>query len=184
MAYDTSDKKTMQVLVDAVPIVRPSGTATPEFVVKMDKILSSLIQYAEEYAELLWFHSVEERITAGHSGGDLRGTSTVVHSLVVLHLLAGNWTPVLRQKMRSGDNIKETIIMRTMNLGMGAENTDAFTTTFTDCKIDRIEEFPDRIIVSLRVKTRKDMARKLGQNSKMLGQSVSDWDYATAKAMS
>ncbi len=74
--------------------------------------------------------------------------------------------------------------MRTMNLGMGAENTDAFTTTFTDCKIDRIEEFPDRIIVSLRVKTRKDMARKLGQNSKMLGQSVSDWDYATAKAMS
>jgi hypothetical protein len=183
MAYDTSDRQTMQVLVDAVPIIRPSGTATPEFVVKMDKILSSLVQHAEEYAELLWFHSVEERVTAGHSGGDLKGTSTVAHSLVVLHLLAGNWTPVLRQKMRSGDNIKETIIVRTMNLGQGNENMDAFTTTFTDSKIDRIEEFPDRIIVSLRVKTRKDMARKLGQNSMMLGQSVSDWNYATAKTI-
>jgi hypothetical protein len=70
-----------------------------------------------------------------------------------------------------------------MNLGQGNENMDAFTTTFTDSKIDRIEEFPDRIIVSLRVKTRKDMARKLGQNSMMLGQSVSDWNYATAKTI-
>jgi hypothetical protein len=183
MAYDTSDKQTMQVLVDAVPVIRPSGTATPEFFVKMDMILSSLIQYSEEYAELLWFHSVEERVTAGHSGGDLKGTSTVTHSLVVLHLLAGNWTPVLRQKMRSGDNIKETIIVRGMNLGLGNENMDASTTTFTDSKIDRIEEFPDRIIVSLRVKTRKDMVRKLGQDSTMLGQSVSDWNYATAKTI-
>lgn len=185
MAYDTSDKQTMQVLVDAVPIIRPSGTASPEFMVKMDDILSSTISYKDgKWAELLWFHSVEERITAGHSGGDLKGTSTIVHSLLVLHLLADNWTPVLRQKMRSGDNIKEIDIVRLMNLGGDNINKETQKTKFTDSKIDRIEEFPDRIIVSVRVKTRRDVVREVGQDSEDKGHKASDWDYATAKAMS
>ena len=185
MAYDTSDKQTMQVLVDAVPIIRPSGTATPEFMVKMDDLLLSTIAYKDgKWAELLWFHSVEERVTAGHSGGDLRGTSTVVHSLVVLHLLADNWTPVLRQKMRSGDNIKEIAIVRLMNLGDMNLNKETQKIKFTDCKIDRIEEFPDRIIVSVRVKTRRDVARQVGQDSENMGHKASDWDYSTAKTMS
>jgi type VI protein secretion system component Hcp len=185
MAYDTNNKQTMQVLVDAVPIIRPSGTGTPEFMVKMDDILSSQINYGEgKYAELLWFHSVEERVTAGHSGGDLRGTSTVVHSLVVLHLLADNWTPVLREKMRNGDNIKEIDIVRLMNLGEGNVNKETQKTKFTDCKIDRIEEFPDRIIVSIRVKTRRDIVRSVGQDSQDTGHKASDWDYATAQKMS
>jgi hypothetical protein len=184
MAYDTSDKQTMQVLVDAVPIIRPSGTASPEFMVKMDDILSSFNKYGDgKFAELLWFHSVEERVTAGHSGGGLRGTSTINHSLVVLHLLADNWTPVLRQKMRSGDNIKNIQVVRLMNLGEGSENLDTQLIEFTDSKIDRIEEFPDRIIVSIRVKTRKDVIIKVGQTGKTLGQKASDWNYATAKTL-
>jgi type VI protein secretion system component Hcp len=185
MAYDTSDNQTMKVLVDAVPVIRPSGTASPEFMVKMDDILSSTISYKDgKWAELLWFHSVEERLTAGHSGGDLKGTSTVVHSLVVLHLLADNWTPVLRQKMRNGDNIKEIDIVRLMNLGEGNVNKETQKTKFTDCKIDRIEEFPDRIIVSIRVKTRRDIVRQVGQDSQDMGHTASDWDYATAKTLS
>jgi type VI protein secretion system component Hcp len=184
MAYDTSDRQTMQVMVDAVPIIRPSGTATPEFMVKMDDILSSSSSYGGgKFAELLWFHSVEERVTAGHAGGDLRGTSTVVHSLVVLHMASDYWTPVLRQKMRNGDNIKEIDIVRLMNLGDGSENKEHQKTTFTDSKIDRVEEFPDRIIVSIRVKTRKDEVVKVDQDSKPKGKAASDWSYATAKKM-
>jgi type VI protein secretion system component Hcp len=182
MAYDTSDKQTMQVLVDAVPVIRPSGTASPEFMVKMDDILSSQHDYGEgKYAELLWFHSVEERMTAGHAGGDLKGTSTVVHSLVVLHLLADNWTPVLRQKMRNGDNIKEIDIVRLMNYGESNINKETQKTKFTDCKIDRIEEFPDRIIVSIRIKIRRDIVRAVDQDNQEQGHKASDWNYATAK---
>lgn len=180
MAYDTSNSQTMQVLVDAVPIIRPSGTASPEFMIKMDKVLSSTIKDNEGFAELLWYHSVEERMTAGHASNDLRGTSTVVHSLLVVHLLTDAWVPVLRQKMRSGDNIEEITINRMANIAKGAENTKTYTITYTDSKIDRIEEFPDRVILSIRVKTRTDQAWEIHQDGTKKGNKSADWDYSKA----
>src|SRR5271170_5936357 len=110
MAWDTNDSGKMQVIMDAIPVVRPSGTAIPEFMIKIDDVLASTMGSTTDdngddlsgYAELLWFHSIEERMTAGHISGDMKGTSTVRHSLFVAHILNESWMPTLRKNLRSG----------------------------------------------------------------------------------
>lgn len=182
MAYDTTEDQKMQVMVDAVPILRPSGTATPEFMIEMDQLLSSNITGYEQATELLWHHSIERRITAGHSGGDLKGTATVEHSMLSITLLADYWLPCLRESLRNGDNIANIVIHRLANIGSGSELTDVYTTTYTDSKIDTIEEYPDRVNVLIRIKSREDDSVQVGQDNSQEGNNSSTWDYSTASA--
>jgi hypothetical protein len=182
MAYDTTEDQKMQVMVDAVPVLRPSGTSTPEFMIEMDDLLSSNISGYEQAAELLWHHSIERRLTAGHAGGDLKGTSTVEHSMLSVTLLAESWLPCLREKLRNGDNIASVIIHRLANIGDGSELTDIYTTTYEDTKIDMIEEYPDRVNVLLRIKSRTDDSVQVDQDNSQSGNNSSSWDYSTATA--
>ena len=155
------------------------GSVTTSFLVKMDAMLSSQVAGCEDYAPLLWFTSIEERVSLGKSAGDFKASATLVHSLLELHIPTDSYMPTLRQALRDGTNIKEVWVSRGGNLN-GAVNQELYNSKFGDCKIEAIEEFPDKLVLRVRIFTRSDMAIAVDTTGTAgPGNKASGWDYST-----
>lgn len=169
----------------------PQGTVTSSFFVSMDTIFavanvgagaSKNAKNVKDAVQLLWFTSIEERISQGNMASDYQASATIKHSLVELHLLTDSSQPPLRTNLREGIQIKKMKITRVGHLGDGADNTELYSTTFTKCYIEVIQEFPDKLIVKVRVNTRADTAAATkydATESTKSGSTAAGWDYTT-----
>jgi hypothetical protein len=155
------------------------GSVTTSFLISMDKMLSSKIDGCEDFAPLLWFHSVEERISSGKSAGDFKASATLAHSLLEVHIPTDSYMPTLRQALRDNTNIKEVYISRGGNLD-GAVNQELYGSKFGDCKIEAIEEFPDKLVLRIRIFKRSDKAIVVDTTGTAgPANTASGWDYST-----
>ncbi len=160
----------------------PMGSVTSSFLVSIGDLLSSSVDSYETFAPLLWFTSTEERVSSGKSAGDFKASATLAHSLLELHIPTDSYMPTLRQALRDNSNVTEVKIVRLGNTD-GTENTELYSSTFSDCKVEGIEEFPDKLIVRVRVFTRSDEAIAVDTTG-AAGESntASGWDYSTNKS--
>ncbi len=86
---------------------------------------------------------------------------------------------ILRQALRDNTNIPEVKIVRVGHTD-GATNTELYSSTFGDCKLEAIEEFPDKIILHVRIFTRADEAIAVDTTgAEGEGNTASSWDYST-----
>ncbi len=158
------------------------GSVTTSFLVSMDKMLSSKVDGCEDFAPLLWFTSMEERVSSGKSAGDFKASATLVHSLLELHIPTDSYMPTLRQALRDNTNIKEVYVSRGGNLD-GAVNQEIYGSKFGDCKIEAIEEFPDKLVLRIRIFTRSDQAIAVDTKGTAGPANIaSGWDYSMNKA--
>jgi hypothetical protein len=157
----------------------PIGSVTTSFLVKMDDMLTSTVDGCEDFAPLLWFTSTEERVSSGKSAGDFKASATLVHSLLELHIPTDSYMPTLRQALRDNTNIKEVYVSRGGNLN-GDVNQELYWSKFKDCKIEAIEEFPDKLVLRIRIFGRSDMAIAVDTTGTAgAGNTASGWDYST-----
>lgn len=168
----------------------PIGTVTSSFFIAMDDIFQTSNVGAGASAgagglanavHLLYFNSVEERPSIGTMTSDFQASATLIHSLVELHILTDSAMPTLRQNMRSNKPVASMKITRVGHLGEGADNTEMYSTTFTNNFIESIEEIPDKLIIKVRVNTRSDTAASTdftGTQATTSGSAASGWDYA------
>lgn len=155
------------------------GSVTTSFLLSMDDMLSSSVDSYETYAPLLWFSSREERVSSGKSAGDFKASATLAHSLLELHIPTDSYMPTLRQALRDNTNIVEVKIVRVGHTD-GSTNTELYSSTFGDCKLDGIEEFPDKLILHVRIFTRADEAIAVDTTgSGGEANTASSWDYST-----
>lgn len=160
----------------------PVGSVTTSFLVSMDSLLSGTVDGFDKCAPLLWFRSMEERVSSGKSAGDFKASATLAHSLVELHVPTDSYMPTLRQTLRDNANIKEIKIIRLGHLN-GETNKELYSSTFGDCKIEAIEEFPDKLVVHFRIFTRADKAIAVDTKSAAgAANTASAWDYSTNKS--
>jgi type VI protein secretion system component Hcp len=173
----------------------PIGTVTSSYFVSMDKVFavsnvgagdSKGKKHVEDAVQLLWFTSVEERPSQGNMTTDYQSSATLVHSLLEMHVQTDSAMPTLRQNMRNNTPIKKIKITRVGHLGADKDNTELYSTTFTNCFLEFIEEFPDKLIVKARVNTRSDTAAATKYDATQgttSGSTASGWDYAQNTAM-
>ena len=158
------------------------GSLTTSFLVSMDKMLSSKIDGHEGFAPLLWFTSIEERVSSGKSAGDFKASATLAHSLLELHIPTDSYMPTLRQALRDNTNIKEVYVSRVGNLD-GSANEELYGSKFKDCKIEAIEEFPDKLVLRIRIFTRSDQAIAVDtKGTAGPANTASGWDYSLNKS--
>jgi hypothetical protein len=167
----------------------PMGTVTSSFFISMDEIFSTSNVGLGESAgaaglassvQLLWFTSVEERASIGNSTSDFQASATLIHSLLEMHVLTDSAMPTLRQNMRQNTPVATIKITRVGHLGEGMDNTEIYSTTFTNCFLEAVEEFPDKLVIKARVNTRSDTAAATdytGTQNTPSGQTASGWDY-------
>ncbi|MGV8947938.1 MAG: hypothetical protein ACOH2E_01000 [Candidatus Paracaedibacter sp.] len=157
----------------------PMGSVTTSFLLSMDDMLSSSVDSFETFAPLLWFNSREERVSSGKSAGDFKASATLAHSLLELHIPTDSYMPTLRQALRDNTNIVEVKIVRVGHTD-GSSNTELYSSTFGDCKLDGIEESPDKLILYVRIFTRADEAIAVDTTGASgEGNTASSWDYST-----
>jgi len=158
------------------------GSVTTSFIVSMDKMLSSKIDGCEDFAPLLWFTSIEQRVSSGKSAGDFKASATLAHSLLELHIPTDSYMPTLRQALRDNKNIKEVYVSRSGNLD-GASNQELYGSKFKDCKIEAIEEFPDKLVLHVRIFARSDQAIAVDtKGTAGPANNASGWDYSMNKS--
>jgi hypothetical protein len=172
------------------------GTVTSSFFVQMDEVFqtsnvgsgsSANASNLANTVQLLWFTSVEERPSIGNSASDFQASATLVHSLLEMHILTDSSMPTLRQNLRSNVPVATIKIIRVGHLGDGQDNVEMYSTTFTNCFLEAIEEFPDKLIVKARVNTRSDTAAATdytGQQGTTSGSTSSGWNYNENAPMS
>jgi type VI protein secretion system component Hcp len=166
----------------------PIGSVTASYYVSMDDLLwSNLADPLDKSAQLLWFTSIEERVSTGNVTSDFQASATIIHSLLELHIQTDSSMPTLRQALRNNNNVAQIKVTRVGHIGEGAENTEIYSTTYTNCKVESIEEFADKLIIKTRVTTRSDTAASTdftGTQGTPSGNTSSGWDYTTNTAMS
>ena len=117
----------------------------------------------------------------GNMASDNQASATLIHSLLELHIQTDSFMPVLRQALRNNDNVARIELTRVGHLGDGKENTALYASGFQNCKIESIEEFPDKLILKVRVSTRSDTAAVTDFTNTQTtpsGQTESGWDYS------
>lgn len=180
-----SDAKTLQTAPTQTQFPQannpPIGTVTSSFFVSMDDLFAvtnvenkDIIKNA---AGLLWFSSIEQRPSIGTMTSDFQASATLVHSLLEMHILTDSTMPILRQQMRNNQVVEKIKITRVGHLGEGKENTELYSSTFTNCFLESIEEFPDKLIVKARITERADSAITTDFEGKPGPVTASAWDY-------
>jgi hypothetical protein len=158
----------------------PMGSVTSSFLVEMDKILYGNITDYPQAVALLWYTSTEERTSIGSMSSDYQASATLIHTLLEMHIMTDSSMPTLRENLRNNTRIETITITRLGHLN-GVENTEMYTSIFSDCYLEAIEEFPDKVIVKARVTSREDTAMATDFTGKQGGKTVSGWDYSTNK---
>ena len=164
----------------SIPVVDPNikhtgSIASPEWMIKIDDLLTSTIDGFEGYCELYGWFAEQARLTKGNTVGQLFSTSAVQHSNILVVVPNGMYLPLLETKMNSGSNISMVRIVRLSNI------TDYLLPVqeieYQNCKVDSIQQKLDEIILSIRPETRTNIVTQYGQDGGKLGQNVSRFDY-------
>ena len=170
----------------------PVGTVTSSFFVAMDALfikgnvtggtVTTASKKLDHAVQLLWFTSIEQRVSIGTMTSDFQASATLVHSLLELHIMTDSAMPGLREALRNNTPIATIWVIRVGHLGEGKENTELYSSKFTNCFLESIEEFPDKLILKARVTGRIDKAAVTGFDLTTMqkapsGSAASGWDY-------
>ncbi|MBX9805411.1 MAG: hypothetical protein K2Y18_06635 [Alphaproteobacteria bacterium] len=164
----------------------PIGTVTSSFFVSIDKVFAHTsveVETVKESVQLLWFTSIEERPSIGNMTSDFQASATLIHSLLEMHVLTDSAMPILRENMRNNTPIKKIIISRVGHLGKDKHNKLLYSSTFENCFLEAVEEFPDKLIIKARITKRTDKAAATDYTNTQKGNTVSGWDYAKNQAV-
>ncbi len=166
----------------AVPTI---GSVTSSFFVQIGDLLgdeAGPVAEVPNAVHLLWYTSIEERPSIGVMTSDFQASSTLIHSLVEMHILTDSKMPTLREALRNNTPIETIKITRVGHLGEGSENTEMYSSEFTNCFLESIEDFPDKLIIKARITQRSDVANTTGFDGKQeteagAGATASGWNY-------
>lgn len=169
----------------SIPVVDPrikhtNSVTTPEWMISIDKFLTSNVEGYEGFTELFGWFAEQARLTKGSTATQLFSTSAVQHSNIMIVIPNGMYLPLLETVMNSGSNIGAVKIVRLANISdlkIPIQEVD-----YTNCKIDSIQQKLDEIIMSIRPETRMNTVIQYAQDGSKLGQNVSFFDYVTGKA--
>lgn len=100
------------------------GTVTSSFLITMDDIFLGNLKDFDYCGALLYYTSIEQRVSIGAATSDFLSSATLIHSLLELHVMTDSSMPTLRQKMRDNSPITTITIRRIGHLGAGYENTE------------------------------------------------------------
>ncbi len=152
------------------------GVKSPEWMIKMDKILESKVADFEDYAELFGWFAQSARYTSSDIGNNLFTSATLRHSDVRIIIPNGGYAAKLENKMNLGEDIDEMIIVRLGNIK--AVKIPLQIITYEVCRIQSFQQELDRLILSLNITKKQNVVFSYGQDGDPLGQTASEVDYS------
>lgn len=155
-------------------------SATPEWMISMDKLLTSTSKGYEDYTELFGWYSEQSRKTKGASTGELMSSSTVTHANVLVIIPNGIYSPQIEQMMQTGTCMASIKVVRLGNITN--KKVLLQQVEYTNNQLVGIEQRADDLIVAFRPTKRSNKVIKYDQNTgDPTGNMVTEFDYTTAE---
>lgn len=148
---------------------------SPEWMIKIDELLSSHVTGYEDYAELFGWNEESSRYTPGNLSNQLLSSATLKHSGLMILIPNGGHSAQIELKMNRGIPLNVIKIVRLGNIKEAKVKLQLLE--YTDCWIQSFQQELDRIIVTVSVSTKKNTVFIYDNNGGNKGQIVSEVDY-------
>lgn len=153
----------------------PNAIRTPEWMVKIDNIMSSSVAGFNDYVELFGWYGESSRFTSPEISGPLFTSATLRHSDLVLIVPYGGYSAQLESNMNLGVGISNLTIVRLGNIGQMKVTMQKIE--YKTCKIQTCQQQLDRMILNVMVGAKINTVYVYGQDGQSQGQMVSQVDY-------
>jgi hypothetical protein len=152
---------------------------SPEWMIKIDKLLSSNLGGFEDYSELFGWNEESSRFTPGNLSNQLLGSATLKHSGLTILVSNGGHSAHIELKMNRGIPLDLIEIVRLGNIHDNKVKLQVLE--YTKCWIQSFQQELDRIIVTLSISKKKNTVFVYDQTGANKGQIVSEVDYVLGK---
>lgn len=157
-----------------------SAVKSPEWMIKIDKLLQSSVEGFQDYVELFGWYAESSRFTNPDVSGPLFTTSTLRHSDLILIIPYGGYCAQLESNMNLGVGISNLNIVRLGNIGQMKVTMQLIE--YKTCKIQSCQQQLDRMILHVMIGSKTNTVYVYGQDGQNQGQMVSQVDYIQNKA--
>jgi hypothetical protein len=153
-----------------------STVKSPEWMVKIDELLTSHVLGFNNYTELLGWHAQSSRESNCNISSALPMSATLKHSDVILVLPNGPHAVPLETKMNTGSPLDTVTIARLGHVKVAKVKLQ--TIEFTKCSIKAFQQELDRLVIHLAVSTKTNTLFVFDAAGGPQGQMVSRVDYS------
>lgn len=167
-----------------IPVIdddSPDGSTSvksPEWMIKMDEILSSNVDGYDKYGELFGWYAESSRFSSGDISNQHMSSATLKHSDLVVFIPCAGYAADLETKMNTGTPIEELTIVRLGNVKSAKVALQSIK--YTICRIQSFQQQLDRLFLHFNVTTRENTIFVYDADGNNTGQSVSSVDYSKA----
>jgi len=152
------------------------GVKSPEWMIKIDDLLSSDVDNFNDHCELFGWYGESSRLTTGDISGQLFTSATLRHTDLVLLLPNGGHAAQIESKMNLGIPLNEVNILRLGNIK--SMKVQLQSIVYTNCHIQSFQQQLDRIVLSLLVSSKTNTVFVYDNSGTNKGQMVSKVDYS------
>ncbi len=153
------------------------GSQTPEFMIKIDDLLSSSLDGYTDHAPCFLLQNEISRFTNPNASDQLYTSSRVVIEDPIIVIPNGVYVPTIQLKLVRGDLIKEIKFVRLANINQ--TNVTQQEIVYTDCYFQRSIPRGDVIWLTFRAKTYKNTVYCYDQTGQNTGQQDVTVDVST-----
>lgn len=153
---------------------------SPEWVVKIDNLLSSTLKGFEDYAEIFGWNEESSRFTPGNLSNQLLSSATIKHSGLMIMIANGGHSAQIEAKMNRGIPLGLIEIVRLGNIRNVKLKLQILE--YKKCWIQSFQQQLDRIIVTVSVSSKKNTVYVYDQDGQNTGCMVSEADYSRGEA--
>lgn len=153
---------------------------TPEWMIRMDGILSSTVKDYEQYAELQGVFFEASRSTLGRISNQLFTSGAMQHSDIVVKVPTGAYIADLKVKMNDGSTIQEVSIVQ---LGhKGDQRVKFLEIVHKNCKIQSYQMQMTAVLITYRFEEETLTGTQHNQAGEEQGKRQSVTNYTTDTA--
>ncbi len=156
---------------------RPAGVSisSPEWIVKMDDLITSTLTGFEEFTEILGFRAESGRFSSGNNPA--LSAASLRHTELIIVMSNGTYAPKLETRMNSGKPITLIEIVHLGNAGRRLQ-----TIKYGGCRLQSFQQdVKDSLILSFQVSKRTNTIHNYDAEGTATGQDETTVDYTQNK---
>ncbi|MDR2464487.1 MAG: hypothetical protein LBD36_02685 [Holosporales bacterium] len=172
---DLPGKKQVKMAITDVAETSDVTVRSPEWIIKIDDLLSSQLGGFEDYSELFGWNEESSRLTPGNLSNQLMSSASLKHSGLTILIPNGGHSAQIELKMNRGIPLNLIEIVRLGNIQEVKIKLQVLE--YKNCWIQSFQQQLDRIIVTLSISSKKNTVYIYDSTGANKGQMVSEVSY-------
>jgi hypothetical protein len=172
---DLPGKKQIKMATTDVAPLDDITVRSPEWMVKIDDLLTSNLGGFEDYSEIFGWNEESSRFTPGNLSNQLMGSATLKHSGLTILIPNGGHSAQIELKMNRGIPLDLIEIVRLGNIQDSKVKLQILE--YHSCWIQSFQQQLDRVIVTVSISIKKNTIYVYDNTGANQGQMVSEVNY-------